>query len=260
MADTNITDPSPGIIAALSVDYAQLAATVDAYDAEAAELPPEILEEGERHRFAEAISRMQKTAKTIENARTAEKAPYLASERAVDGFFYNISRKLNEVMEDLNQCLSDYLNKLRDQERARAAADAAEARRKALAAQEEADKARAAARAEDDARRRRAADEEASRKQQEADRHTGSAAIAEERVQAKPAEVVRGRSESGKASTLRTSWKGEIEDLDELDVDRLKPYFTKAHLEQALRGYVAAGHRELRGANIYETSKAQVRG
>lgn len=260
MADTNQPDPGPDIVARLAVDYEQLKGIVDAYDAEAAELPTEILDESERHRFADAISRMQKTAKSIESARTAEKAPYLASERAVDGFFHNISRKLTEVMTDLNQCLTDYLNKLRDQERARAAAEAAEARRRAQEAEKEAEAARARAREEQRASERRRADAEAAERTAEADRHTINAMAAEEAVRAKPAEVVRARSETGKASTLRTTWKGEIIDIDELDIERLKPFFTKPQLEQALRAYVAAGHRELRGATIYETSKSQVRG
>jgi len=257
---TNQPDPGPDVIARLAVDYAHLQEAVDAYDAEAAELPTEVLDDSERHRFAEMISRMQKTAKHIESVRTAEKAPYLASERAVDGFFFAIARKLNEVTDDLNNCLTAYLNRLREQERARQEAEAAEARRRAKEAEEEAAKARAAARDEDDARRRRQANEEASRKTQEADRHTASAMAASQLAEQKPAAVVRGRSESGKLSTLRTTWVGEIIDIDELDMDRLRPFFTRSQLEQAVRAYVKAGHRELKGASIVEMTSAQVRG
>ena len=262
MADTlsNIIDPTPDIIERLGTDYAGLKAQVDAYDAEAAQLPTEILQEDERHQFADALSRMQKTAKTIEAARTAEKAPYLASERAVDGFFGQISRKLSEVVEDLNACLTAYLKKLRDAERAKAEAEAAEQRRKAEEARAEELKARQAAADAQRASDRRRAEEEAAAAAATARRHDEQSVAAGIAAYAKPAELVRGRSETGKLSTLRTLWKGEIEDLDELDIVKLKPFFTRAQLEQALNAYVRAGHRELRGANIYESAKAQTRG
>ena len=257
---TNRPDPVPGILAQLETDYGYLIKAVDDYDVEASAMPATVRDEDTRHRFAEAISRMQKTTKSIENARTAEKAPFLASERAVDGFFMALNRRLGDVVDDLNACLTKYLNVLREQERARQEAAAAEARRQARLAQEEAQAAQEKAQAEERASARRRAAEEASRKEQEADRHTVAAMAAEQAAQAKPAEVVRGRSDSGKLSTLRTTWVGEILDLDELDVERLKPFIAKQHLEQALRAYVRAGHRELRGAAIYETSSAQVRG
>ena len=60
-------------------------------------------------------------------------------------------------------------------------------------------------------------------------------------------------------SSLRTRWVGELDNKAELDLEALRPYLGVDLLQKAINAFVAAGGRELKGANIFEKSEAVVR-
>ena len=78
-------------------------------------------------------------------------------------------------------------------------------------------------------------------------------------TEAKPADLVRTRTETGTMATAKSWWDFEITDARELDLESLRPFIPKAALEQALRGFIAAGGREIAGARIFEETKAVFR-
>ena len=69
----------------------------------------------------------------------------------------------------------------------------------------------------------------------------------------------RTRGEEGSLSTLRREWKGEIVDVNNLDLEKLRPHIPRDGLQRGIDAAVKAGVRELRGALISEDTTAQVR-
>ncbi len=69
----------------------------------------------------------------------------------------------------------------------------------------------------------------------------------------------RVRGEQGSLSTTRVDWTGHIVDREVLDYGPLLPHIKTEALNDALKSYVKAGGRQLRGAAIYEDTKLQVR-
>jgi hypothetical protein len=258
---TNQPDPAIEIIDRLSRDYDDLNLAIADYDAQAAALPLEITTKEEHDRIADLVANIRKTAKRAENARTAEKAPYLQSERAVDGFFGPIGSALDRIAGELLEEITAYLNRIA----------AEEARRRREAAAKAAQEAEEARKREAEALRR--ANDEAAAKDRaraiaDAMEHSVVAEAADARAAeetaaaaAKPAERARTRSAStGALSTLRSVWTHEVTSYDEIPLDRLRPYISTATIDQAIRQFIRNGGRELDGVRIFETAKGTVRG
>jgi hypothetical protein len=81
----------------------------------------------------------------------------------------------------------------------------------------------------------------------------------ENHAEAAPAELARTRGDFGSVSTLQRKWTGELENRKTLDLEKLREHLPEAALEQAIRAFVAAGGRALRGARIFEDTTAQTR-
>jgi hypothetical protein len=84
------------------------------------------------------------------------------------------------------------------------------------------------------------------------------AEIARRRAAAPPAELSRQRTDLGAVASLRTHWDFRDLNRDQLDLEKLRPHLPQAALEQAVRSFIRAGGRRLRGCDIYENSKTQV--
>ncbi len=69
----------------------------------------------------------------------------------------------------------------------------------------------------------------------------------------------RTRGEYGSMSSLRTSWVFDEIDRATLDLEALRPYLPTDGLDKAVRAFIKAGGRELKGTNIFETTAAVVR-
>ena len=65
------------------------------------------------------------------------------------------------------------------------------------------------------------------------------------------------RGELGSIATIRKVWDFEI--TGNVDAGRLLPYFSQAHIDQAIRTYIRAGNYELDGVKIYQREETIVR-
>lgn len=246
--------------------------------ATARELPAEITSDEEDGRVTDVVREIQTEWKRAEANRVDTKAPFLAGERTVDAFFNTaLLDKLTKAKTVLESRLTVWKRKKADQERRRREEEARIAR-------EEADRLRAEAE-----RLRQEAESAAQREREEAalaeafdERPAPIAApslapvkaaedaaldaayearMAEKAVEAKPADLTRNRSESGKAaSTLVESWLFEITDINAIPLDTLRVFIPRADIEKAVRRYVAIhkADKPLAGVRIYPEEKARV--
>ena len=63
----------------------------------------------------------------------------------------------------------------------------------------------------------------------------------------------------GSVSSLRTFWDFADLDPDMLDLEALRHHFPAEAREKAVRSFIKAGGRELRGVTIYESTTSVVR-
>lgn len=259
MGGHNQPDLAKDVTERLGRDYANLNERVDAFSEEANLLPPSVDSKEAHDEYVDLIAKMRGSIKDIDAIRVAEKDPHLKSERAIDGYFFGLSKRLERVRNLLADRVESYLRKVADEERRKREAAAAEERRRAEELRrEEADRARKA----EEARRRdhrelhtAAAGEaafEAGVAEQRADEADQAAA-------AKPADLARTRSTTGTLSTLKSEWVGKIEDMDAIPLEKLRPYISTDSIEKAVRSFVKNGGRQLPGVRIYETEKAMIR-
>ena len=256
---TNRPDPAPGITAQLAIDHAALAEKVNVFEARYGELPAAVDTKEDHDQFVDLIAQMRSTAKSIEATRVAEKDPYLRSERAVDGFFQPLIRRLDLKLEALAKDVKHYLDRKATDERARRLAEqrAREEEEAALRRAEDARrrKAEAAIREETKARHAAVADALAVQAEQAA----AACVEAEDAVAEKPAEMARTRAESGTLSTLKQVWQFEVIDWDAVDLDLLRPYIKRDAIEAAIKAAVKMGVREIEGVMVFEGTGLTVR-
>jgi hypothetical protein len=81
----------------------------------------------------------------------------------------------------------------------------------------------------------------------------------EDTAAGRPAGLARTRGDRGSVSTLQVRWTGVLTSRAELDLEALRNHLPADALEQAIRAFVAAGGRDLRGARIFEDQAAQFR-
>lgn len=220
---------------------------VDELLTSAAKMPAVVDTEEQAGAFTDMIKDLRGSYKKLESTRVAEKEPYLALTRAVDGFFNVPKDKLEEAAAKLKKPLNAYMLKKADEERI-------ERENEAKRLREEAD-ARMKSAAEMEKNNPRAANAS----MVDAQVIEQQAQHAENSVNARPAELARSRGSSGAQAGLRTRWVGQLTDRKALDLEALRPYFTEDSLQKALNAAVNAGMREIKGANIIQQTDTVVR-
>ncbi len=183
-----------------------------------------------------------------EKAHETEKAPYLASGRAVDTFFLANMKKIVEPWKKtVNQRRVAFQDKVAREERERVAAEAKRA-------QEEAARLEATMQTDADL--------------EKAITVTEQAMGAVEAVQNfKASEVGRIKSEMGVTASLSYEWVGEIQDPSQLDIAKLLPFIPVDVFQKALTNWIKinksgwADHQvvEFKGAKIWMKPKGVVR-
>jgi hypothetical protein len=213
---------------------------------------PAEIDDASATKAADFIKQLTATAKDADARRVAAKEPYLAGGRAIDGFFSPIKDGLLLVKKKVEDRLTIYqrakaaeerrrreeAERLAREEAERAAKEAAE-RAAAMASEQDLDVAVEAERAANQARA------DALQRQKEAE--------------AKAADLHRTRGDLGAVASLRTTWDFEVLDIHAIPLETIRPYLPIAAVEQAIRGYVKAGGRELPGVRIYERETTVVR-
>lgn len=220
---------------------------IEATLAEARTMPREITDDEQAGEFADCIKEITGLIKTLESTRVAEKEPYLALTRAVDGHFKVPSSKLETAKKWLNEPLTSYQQRKATEERIRRENEAAALRKKA----------------DDDAA---AAAELEKSNPVAAGIGMAQAVVTEQQAQhvqqsvtVKASELTNSRGNSGALASLRTRVVGEVVSRQMLDLNALRPYFTEDSLQKALNAAISAGVREVAGARIFEKTDTVVR-
>jgi hypothetical protein len=203
-------------------------------------------------RVSDYIKQLTALTKAAESKRTDAKEPYLEGGRNIDGFFKGITDPVARAKTAIERRLTEYLR----EKEARARREREEQERLAREAAE-------TARREAEARARALADEKSLQAAIAAEKaaETASADLvkAAQAAAVKPAELSRTRGDYGAVSSLRTQWVFEGIDRAEIDLEALRFHIPADGLEKAVRSFIKAGGRELRGTRIYETTVASVR-
>lgn len=271
----------------LDVDYGNLSKSVLDLVEEAKAIPLPIADAEGKNVVTRMIKRLRDSATSVEGFREIEKLPHLRRGNAVDQWFGRLRLAIRRddkkgrpaIGDDLAAALTAYDNKLlaEEQERRRLAAEqAARELREKLAAEakarEEAEAARLAAERARLAETRQAKGEVAEQAEVKASVATVESKLAEQRAEeahvqtfARPADIMRQRSDDGVLSTMGTEKFADIIDLQALDVAALRPFIKLEHLEQALRGLAASRgysndeRMQIAGAKFGTRAKSVVR-
>lgn len=217
----------------------------------AARVPATVEDDETAGKVADFIKLTTACIKSAEALRVGRKEPFLESGRIVDGFFKAVTDPLDKMKRGIEARLTVWQRfKAEEERRVRQEAErvAREAAEAAAAA------ARAAELAVQDERLLNAAIEAAARaKQAQAD-----AVVAEKAAAVKPAELSRTRGEVGAVASLRTFWDFTDLERDTLDLETLRQHLPADALEKAVRSFVKAGGRQLRGCRIFENTATRV--
>lgn len=277
----NSTAYGENVLNGLKSDYPGLEAEVaDALD-EARALPAKIDSTQVMAAYGPVMKRLRDLAKRMTGFHQAEKANHLEAGRRVDGFFFGFidkvakrDKKANPGAADvLQKRVDEYVQKMLAEEEERRRLLAAEQARIAQAAIEEANRlAREAEETRLAAERARkpetiaAKAEVADQAEQVASSAAAVANAAEQRAydahmetKAKPADMVRQRSE-GSMLTAGNEKIAEVVDAALLDKAALWPYISLAEKEKALRAWAkSTGYvKKMDGAEIGQRAKGRV--
>ena len=267
--DTNIADFAPpkhnrppirevlrertdDIPTSLAVEGAGLIARRDELLAAAGRVPTAIADDDVAGKVADQVKQIAAAIKEADGRRIADKEPVLNGGRLIDGFYKKITEPLDKAKRAIEAVLTVYQREKAAEERRqreaaeKAAREAAEAAEKAAAAQAAVMQTEADLDAAVEAERRAAqAAADAEKARREAD--------------AKAAELHHARGDYGAVASLRTEWASKIVDRTTLDLESLRSHLALDDLERALRLFVRAGGRSLRGAEIFERTYSVVR-
>ena len=236
----------------LAETHAALLKRRDELLAGAERAPAEVGDEDTAGRIADFIKQLAACIKNADIHRVAEKEVYLAGGRTVDGWFKKVSDPLTEAKRKIEDRLTIYQRRKADAERKVREEVERLAREEAERAAKAAAEAEAAIKSAPDLQAAIIA--EAAAAQAAAD-----AAKAQKAAEAKPAELSQSRGDFGAVASLHTFWDFADINRDILDLEALRQHIPADALEKAVRSFVKAGGRELRGARIFENTETKVR-
>lgn len=231
----------------LKLDFAHVEAAIAALEARAAASPLVLEDDDDLESVTGLVGDFTKAAKRADELRDLQGRPHLEAKRTIDTFFKSFDARLSTVKAKISQRATAYMNKKAEAERQVRLAAEAKARALADAKAREAAEALKAGNAEQAHAAQAASDNAANRADHAADAAT-----------AKPADLARTQTDSGTA-TLAQSWEFEIENIDLIDLEALRPFLARTSVEQAMRGFVKSGRREIKGARIFSKNTARFR-
>lgn len=231
----------------LKHDFAHVETAIVALEARAAESALVLEDDEDLASVTGLVGDVGKAIKSADELRDLQGRPHLEAKRTIDTFFKSFDSRLATIKTRISQRATAYMNK--KAEAARAIQREEEARARALA----------------DTKAREAADalkagnaEQAHAAQAASDNLHNRADHAADAAAAKPSDLARTQTDSGTA-TLAQTFEFEIENIDLIDLEALRPFLPRAAIEQALRGFVKSGRREIKGARIFAKNTARFR-
>ena len=235
-------DNNPLVADKLEVAYSELLEERDRYLSREARLPDELDEETSK-KMVQFVKMLQDFGKKAEAVRKTEKAPLLDRGREVDAWFQALVKDIKSLAVRCRKSLTDYQQAQEHAEAERLAAERKAAERKAQEAA--------------------AIEEEAIRKQ---DKVTADLARMEQERQEQQLKLADARSTKpaavkGSFGTSRLNVKIVCKGWDrgEIDLEALRHYIPQAAIDTAIRKFIAANGRNLRGAEIVEEATSIVR-
>jgi flagellar biosynthesis GTPase FlhF len=274
----------------IAEEYREVGSTMERLLDEARTMPTVVESDEQALLLGALIKRLRDVDSRIESVRTLEGEPYLRGKNAVDSFFFSWRDKIGRrnkndrsakpgATDVLQARINDYQDRKIAEERARQEAARREADRIAREAAEkaarearEAEEARLAAERARKPENRMARQAAAEAAESVADLAASDARLAAERAEearlaslAHPADIarVRGNDNTGAGVTLTVGREpyAIMTDRSKIDLELLRPYFTDAEIEKALRGWAkSTGHRiAMEGAEIGHRNKGSVR-
>jgi len=275
------TDFAASVTSFLQDEYRERPIAVMALLEEAREIPKEIEDDATKSKAISLVKRIRDESKALLAFHEKEGTPYLRGKQAVDQWFFGLADKLARRSKTNNPGAADIIMSrvtaydtavlAREQERRRL--EAAEAERRRLAAEaeqrrrdQEAEQARLAA----ERARTKGAEKTAVAVEKEAE---ASAAAVEATVAraahedariatfAKPADIMRTRTEDGTLSTMAQESYAEIVDVDLLDIQALRPFIPLDAWQKYLNAWarVTGYTKQMPGANVGRRPKSVVR-
>lgn len=230
----------------LTVKNIHMMRVADDWIAIANQMPENFTEEMEAEYTTDLIKKMQLRAKDFERRRVEEKEPFLRQGQFVDSFFTEYKDKLQAAIDKAAGPLARWLTKKKEAEQAARDADAkllqemqASATQTLIAIPEEAPE-----------------EQKAQAIQHLVD--TSQASRTAQAIAATPISVT-ATGKSGSKGALKTVWVGTIQDTQQLDLHKLRPYITVKALEEALARFVKQGGRQCDGAEIKEVTDVKVK-
>jgi len=214
----------------------------------AANIPDHFNEEVEASFTSDLIKLMENCTKELERRRKEEKEPFLRQGQCVDYFFNNIKDSLATSIAKAKKPLGDWLQRKAAKEQADRDADA-----KMLREQQE-----AAMREAANLDRTKVTHEEAERVVQHAINTSQIANVAESIAAAPVTSMARTTTKISTAG-LATKWVGTITDVDQLDLNKIRPYISRSELDKAVDRYVKQGGRACDGVLIKEAIEMKVK-
>ena len=267
----------------LGRDYSELNKNIEELLAEAREIPAEINDAETKTKAGSLVKRLRDAVKRAEGFHGLEKQPFLRRGQGVDQFFFGIIDKLSRrsktnragAADILLARITDYDNRELAKEQERRRLEWEESERKRIAAEKKAQE--EAAEAEQrrlEAERARKPETQAAKEEvAKAAEEQASAAVVDATVAAqqaeekyvetlaRPADIMRTRTDDGTLMGMQREAYAEIEDASKLDAAALWAHVSFAEKEKALRAWAkSTGHTVMMtGAKIGFRNKSRVR-
>jgi hypothetical protein len=240
----------PTLAEELASRHKDLFALVEPLAQRANAQPKVITSDAENFALGTVVKDATAAIKSLEDARVAEKEPYLRGGQEVDGTFNAPKGRLTKIVAGLSARADTFAHEKK-----------MEARRKA---QEEEKKLRD--------------EEERQRRMAQLDQDFGNYEAAEERVEtaasfahradhaastsvASTPDLTRSRSDEGMVATASDKWTFRVADWSKVDIAALRPFIPIDVLEKALRRHIGIhkGAMPIAGVEFVEGTKASFR-
>lgn len=231
----------------LRTDFAHVETAIAALEKRVEESPL-VIEDDEDLAVATGLAgELGRAAKRADELRDTQGRPHLEAQRTINTFFKSFESRLKAGKDKISQRATAYMNKKAEAVRQKQREEEARARAAAEAKAKEAAEAAKAGQVEQAHAARAASDNLASQADNAADA-----------AGAKPADLARTQTDSGTA-TLAQTWDFEIENLDLIDLEALRPHLPRTAIEQAMRSFIKSGRREIKGARVFAKNTARFR-
>jgi hypothetical protein len=232
----------------LTADFIHLIHEVAELENECRDCPNVAEDDEDLALITKAGAAIVRLGKRIEEIRNEQNRPFLDASGELNAFFkHGLGATLSTIKTDLEKVSTVYQRKKAQREQVRREAAAAEAQRLADEAKA---KVTAAVHAGDVTTVTVAVTQ--------ANSLTAFAARANVAAAAPVSSMGAVKTDAGAAS-LVDNWTFDELDMNAIDLNELRGFIPQASIEQALRAFIKAGRREIRGARIFNDNKTRFR-